>query len=85
MRKFETYELAARPDAEMLLDIINCDHPDPRGISVIVSLYNYEVFIVACLESVGRQVYPHLELIVVDDASIGFNCAKLAGATCVEI
>ncbi len=78
MRKFETYELAARPDAEMLLDIINCDHPDPRSISVIVSLYNYEVFIVACLESVGRQVYPHLELIVVDDASNQDRSASIA-------
>ncbi len=54
---------------EMLLDLINRRQPDPVGISVIVSLYNYEVFIVECLESVRRQTYPHIELIVVDDNS----------------
>ena len=54
---------------EMLLDITNRSQPDPRGISVIVSLYNYEIFIVECLDSVWRQTYPFIELIVVDDNS----------------
>lgn len=38
-------------------------------VSVIVLSYNHERFIQACLEGILRQDYPHLEVIVSDDAS----------------
>ena len=38
-------------------------------ISVIVLVYNTSKFLSRCLQSVGRQTYPHLEIILVDDGS----------------
>ena len=38
-------------------------------VSVVVTCYNYENYIVACLQSVARQSYPHFECVVVDDHS----------------
>lgn len=38
-------------------------------ISVAVSLFNYERFLVDCLNSIAAQTYPALELIIVDDHS----------------
>lgn len=38
-------------------------------ISVIVSCYNYEKFIIPCLESILAQNYPRLRIIIVDDGS----------------
>jgi len=38
-------------------------------VSVIITNYNYEKYILNCLDSVARQKYPHYECIVVDDHS----------------
>ena len=45
---------------------------EPSGgapVTVAVSLYNYADHIEACLDSVREQTHPHMDLIVVDDAS----------------
>ena len=46
------------------------------AVTVAVSLYNYERFIVECLDSVAAQTLDRLELIVVDDASAGDASAE---------
>jgi glycosyltransferase involved in cell wall biosynthesis len=38
-------------------------------VSVIATSFNHERFVLECLESVGAQSYPNVELIVVDDCS----------------
>ena len=40
-----------------------------REISVAISLYNYDAYIVECLDSVVKQTYSELDLIIVDDVS----------------
>ena len=41
----------------------------PQLHAVVIASYNHEHFISACLESVARQTYPFLELVIVDDGS----------------
>ena len=38
-------------------------------ISVIITVYNKEDYIVRCIQSVLNQSYPHIELIIIDDGS----------------
>jgi len=38
-------------------------------VSVVIPAHNEEKWIAACLESVLKDVYPHKEVIVIDDAS----------------
>ena len=38
-------------------------------ITIIVPIYNGELFLSACIESVRRQSYPHWELLLIDDGS----------------
>jgi len=49
-----------------LPDTMNRDLP---LVSVIISCFNHENYIQACIESVVRQTYPNIELIVFDDGS----------------
>ena len=45
-------------------------------ISIIIPVKNNNLYIVECMESVLRQTYPYIEVILVDDASSP-QCAKL--------
>ena len=47
------------------------DTMEDRGslISVIVCIYNVEQYLPQCLESIIRQTYKNLEIILIDDGS----------------
>jgi len=45
------------------------DQPDPPLVSVILPAKDEEAYLAHCLQSVERLIYPHLEIIVVDDRS----------------
>lgn len=40
------------------------------GVTVIVTLFNYEIYIRSALDSIFHQSYPNIDLIVIDDASL---------------
>lgn len=42
---------------------------DAPLLSVVVPVYNVREYLVACLESLAQQTYPHLEVVIVDDGS----------------
>jgi glycosyltransferase involved in cell wall biosynthesis len=46
-------------------------------VSVICLCYNHERFVRACVESVMKQTYPHLQVIVCDDASTDGSLAVI--------
>lgn len=55
------------------------DRAAPQGcVSVVVSLYNYEAFILESLDSVAAQTHADLDLIVVDDASTDTGAVRVA-------
>jgi len=52
-------------------------------ISVIIPVYNVEAFLERCIDSVINQIYPHLEIILIDDGSTdksGDICDRYAQA-----
>ena len=38
-------------------------------VSIIVSVYNTQAYLAACIDSVLAQTYPHWELLIMDDGS----------------
>ena len=67
--------------AEFKLELLGAQQrkPTPRSgcpaVSVVISLYNAEKFIGACLDSLLAQTLQGLEVVVVDDCSTDSSCA----------
>ncbi|MER5961091.1 glycosyltransferase family 2 protein [Streptomyces sp. NPDC002057] len=53
-------------------------------VSVVVPMYNDRPTIDLCLRSIAEQTYPHIEVIVVDDASTD-GCADIAATHPVQL
>ena len=47
-----------------------------KKISVIIPIYNVEKYLKRCIESIIKQTYSNLEIILVDDGSPD-GCAKI--------
>ena len=54
---------------ERILDKADSPEPSQHAVTVAISLFNYERFVVDCLDSVRDQTHTNIELVVVDDAS----------------
>lgn len=54
-------------------NVSNVEYP---VISMIVPVYNVEKYLPCCLESLEKQTYPNLEIVLVDDGSPD-NCGKI--------
>ncbi|MFA6429004.1 MAG: glycosyltransferase [Patescibacteria group bacterium] len=50
-------------------------------VSIVIPVYNHAKELVACLESLERQTYRHLEIIAVDDGSTDNVSERLLGRT----
>lgn len=57
-------------------------HPDDQAaapaVSVVIPVYNQQAYIGDCLESIARQTYDDVEIIVVDDGSTDGSAAETA-------
>ncbi|WP_342628093.1 glycosyltransferase family A protein [Nguyenibacter vanlangensis] len=54
---------------DVLFEECRSPHTELDCITVAVSLYNYDKFIIECLESIHEQTHRNIDLIVVDDCS----------------
>lgn len=52
-------------------------------VSIIVPVFNVEAFLPDCLESIAKQSYPNIEVIIIDDGSSD-NSGKIADAFCMS-
>lgn len=54
-------------------------------IAVIISLYNYEKYILECIDSIKNQHYPNLRIIVVNDGSSDNSLQCIEGISDIEV
>ena len=45
-------------------------HANKTNISVIVPVYNAEVYLISCIESLLNQTHKNIEIILINDGSI---------------
>lgn len=54
-------------------------------VSVLINNYNYEDFIVQCVDSVLNQTYKDIEIIVYDDGSTDHSLEKLSQYSDIKV
>lgn len=77
MEAIKGYEIETPGEHEIVFES-RSDDDRAAAASVIVTLYNYEKYIIDCLDSVCRQTATDLDLIVVDDRSRDGSVATTA-------
>ncbi|HND19308.1 MAG TPA: glycosyltransferase, partial [Acidobacteriota bacterium] len=68
-----------------MAELLSLPKPNPSLISVVIPVYNGELYLAEAIQSVLDQAYQPLEIIVVDDGSTDRSVEIAAGFPHVQV